>query len=225
MKNLIRKLWRHNEKFSAIIPFAVLAAILLSGQLIRTATADVSRKFYQTSPNPSPTFTPSPVGPTNTPPPPTSTDTPTPTALPPTSTDTPVPPTPTDTPVPNRPPEITKITGPTEPIPVNEEAVVSVSFSDPDIGDSHEACFNWEAGPQNCYPSITGTDALTDTHPYAVPGIFSVVVTINEATGSGWAATTAHLAMGTEQCGIYHGTADPSNGTPATVLGVVNCSF
>ena len=52
-----------------------------------------------------------------------------------------------------------------------------------------------------------------------------VLLTINEATGTGWAATATHQAMGAEQCGIYHGTATPANGSPATVLGVVTCSF
>jgi type IV pilus assembly protein PilA len=52
-----------------------------------------------------------------------------------------------------------------------------------------------------------------------------VLVTITEATGTGWAATAVHQAMGTEQCGIYHGTATPANGSPATVIGVVTCSF
>ena len=52
-----------------------------------------------------------------------------------------------------------------------------------------------------------------------------VLLTITEATGTGWAATAVHQAMGTEQCGIYHGNATPANGSPATVLGVVTCSF
>ena len=52
-----------------------------------------------------------------------------------------------------------------------------------------------------------------------------VVLTINEATGSGWAATANHLALPAEQCGIYHGSATPANGSPATTLGVVACSF
>ena len=52
-----------------------------------------------------------------------------------------------------------------------------------------------------------------------------VTLTINEATGSGWAATAGHLALPVEQCGIYHGSATAANGSPATAVGVVACSF
>jgi len=52
-----------------------------------------------------------------------------------------------------------------------------------------------------------------------------VNLTITEATGAGWAATAAHLALPAQQCGIYHGSATAANGSPATVPGVVTCSF
>ena len=52
-----------------------------------------------------------------------------------------------------------------------------------------------------------------------------VTVTINEATGTGWAATASHLGVPSDQCGIYHGSASAANGSPATTLGVVTCSF
>ena len=52
-----------------------------------------------------------------------------------------------------------------------------------------------------------------------------VTLVVNEATNTGWAATTTHAAMTTEQCGIYHGSADPTGGDPATVESVVMCNF
>jgi type IV pilus assembly protein PilA len=66
------------------------------------------------------------------------------------------------------------------------------------------------------------SSTLTDAEAVQSKG---VLLTINEASGTGWAATAAHQAMGTEQCGIYHGTAAPAGGSPATVIGVVTCSF
>ncbi len=51
-----------------------------------------------------------------------------------------------------------------------------------------------------------------------------VTLTINEATGSGWAATATHNGLVAIQCGFYHGNATPANGTPATVLSVVGCT-
>jgi prepilin-type N-terminal cleavage/methylation domain-containing protein len=52
-----------------------------------------------------------------------------------------------------------------------------------------------------------------------------VTITINESTGTGWAATASHAGAPGQQCGIYHGNAAPAGGDPATVPGVVTCSF
>ena len=53
----------------------------------------------------------------------------------------------------------------------------------------------------------------------------AVTITINESTGTGWAATASHLGVPSQQCGIYHGDAAAAEGNPATVAGVVTCSF
>ena len=52
-----------------------------------------------------------------------------------------------------------------------------------------------------------------------------ITVTINEADGTGWAATATHAGLVTEQCGIYHGSAAQANGSPATQPGVVTCTL
>jgi hypothetical protein len=52
-----------------------------------------------------------------------------------------------------------------------------------------------------------------------------VTVVISEATGTGWSATAVHQGVNTEQCGVYHGSAAPSGGSPATTVGVVECTF
>ena len=51
----------------------------------------------------------------------------------------------------------------------------------------------------------------------------AVTVSINEATGSGWAATGTHAGLAGRQCGIFFGNAAASNAAPATVPGVVTC--
>ena len=51
-----------------------------------------------------------------------------------------------------------------------------------------------------------------------------VTVTINEASGSGWAATATHNGLAAAQCGFYHGDATPANGAPATTVSVVGCT-
>ena len=52
-----------------------------------------------------------------------------------------------------------------------------------------------------------------------------IVVTINESTGTGWAATAAHPGVPGQVCGLYHGNAAAAGGDPATVPSVVACSF
>ena len=52
-----------------------------------------------------------------------------------------------------------------------------------------------------------------------------VIVTINEATVGGWAATATHQALATAQCGLFHGDAAAAGGTPAPVVSVVGCSL
>ncbi len=52
-----------------------------------------------------------------------------------------------------------------------------------------------------------------------------VTLVVNEASPTGWAATATHAALPGEQCGIYHGSADPANGSPAATRSVVGCSF
>jgi prepilin-type N-terminal cleavage/methylation domain-containing protein len=52
-----------------------------------------------------------------------------------------------------------------------------------------------------------------------------VTVSVNEATGAGWAATATHDALASAQCGFYHGDAAAAGGSPATVISVVGCSL
>ena len=52
-----------------------------------------------------------------------------------------------------------------------------------------------------------------------------VTLTINESTGTGWAATATHAALAAAQCGIYHGDAAASGGSPSTALSIVQCTF
>lgn len=52
----------------------------------------------------------------------------------------------------------------------------------------------------------------------------AVTVTVNEATGTGWAATGTHSGLAGEQCGIYFGSAAASGASPATAPGTVTCN-
>jgi len=50
------------------------------------------------------------------------------------------------------------------------------------------------------------------------------VITINESSSLGWAATGFHTALAGESCGIYHGNAAPAGGAPASTQSVVECT-
>ena len=70
---------------------------------------------------------------------------------------------------------------------------------------------------------------LSDHHVYAanpalLPYVWSegVTVTIVEATGGGWSATTTHPNAYPLVCAIYHGTA--AQVAPATREGVIHCA-
>jgi len=52
----------------------------------------------------------------------------------------------------------------------------------------------------------------------------NVTIAVNEATGTGWAATGTHSGLGSRQCGLYFGSASSANAGPATVPGVVTCN-
>ncbi len=80
------------------------------------------------------------------------------------------------------------------------------------------------ASQQEVYHNDHFVYASTMTAAEAVPSD-GVTVTINEATGTGWAATASHAGLASEQCGIYHGNAAASGGSPAVAVGVVTCTF
>lgn len=70
--------------------------------------------------------------------------------------------------------------------------------------------------------NYTFTSSLTSLN---FSGSEGVTITINEATNTGWAATATHQGVPSEQCGVYHGSANASGGDPASVVGVVACSY
>ncbi len=51
-----------------------------------------------------------------------------------------------------------------------------------------------------------------------------VTVTINSASGTGWAAISEHAAIPGQQCGVYYGSAAAAGGSPATQPNTVTCT-
>lgn len=69
--------------------------------------------------------------------------------------------------------------------------------------------------------SFTYSTSLTTLEMVPSDG---VTITINEATGAGWAATAAHAGLGAEQCGLYQGNAAVTGGDPGIAEGVIACT-
>lgn len=80
------------------------------------------------------------------------------------------------------------------------------------------------ASQQEIYLSnqYTYAGVLTDLAEYRVSD--NVTVSINEATGTGWAATGTHSGLAGAQCGVFFGSASAANATPATTPGTVICN-
>lgn len=51
-----------------------------------------------------------------------------------------------------------------------------------------------------------------------------VEIFVNEATGTGWAATAHHIALTGRPCGMYFGGASSANAAPAVQPGFVACT-
>ena len=66
------------------------------------------------------------------------------------------------------------------------------------------------------------TNSLTALEAVVSEG---VTVTVTEATNTGWAATATHSGVAGEQCGMFNGSAAAANGSPATAVGVVSCTY
>ena len=52
----------------------------------------------------------------------------------------------------------------------------------------------------------------------------AVTISVNESSGTGWAATGSHSGLAGQQCGIYFGDATAANASPATQPGFVTCN-
>lgn len=78
------------------------------------------------------------------------------------------------------------------------------------------------ASQQEIYLSNNQTYAATTT-ALGVTLSDNVTITVNESSGTGWAATGTHSGLAGGQCGFYYGSASATNGSPATVPGEVVC--
>jgi hypothetical protein len=88
---------------------------------------------------------------------------------------------------PNSPPIITAIAGPIDPIGINTPVLMTGTFTDPDSGDTHTATWNWGDSSESSGDVSDGT--VTGSHPYSIPGVYTITLTVDDAAGESDTAT------------------------------------
>jgi len=117
---------------------------------------------------------------------------------------------------PNQPPQISSITAPVDPIQVGQTITATATFNDPDVGDTHTALWNWGDGTSTTLPASPTT--VTAFHTYAVPGVYTVSVTITDAAGESDSASFQYIVIYDPSGGFVTGGGwfiDPQTGAKA----------
>jgi PKD repeat protein len=93
-------------------------------------------------------------------------------------------------------PVITATSGPSAPLPKDSNQPYTVSFTDPGTIDQHTCVWSWDDGTLNTTvtPSV-GTRSCSTTHAYALPGVYTVTVTVSDDDGGSDTETLAFLVV------------------------------
>jgi PKD repeat protein len=83
----------------------------------------------------------------------------------------------------NTPPTITSITGPIDPIPVDNNFLITGTFEDLDSEDTHTALWDWgdDSTSAGTVDEIEGT--VSGSHQYTTPGVYIITLTVEDAAG------------------------------------------
>jgi hypothetical protein len=99
----------------------------------------------------------------------------------------------------NQPPEILSITAPIVPVQLGQSIDATVTFSDPDVGDTHTIIWSWGDGSITEEPATI--PSVTESHTYTTAGIYTISATIIDSAGESASDTFQYVV-------IY----DPSSG-------------
>jgi endonuclease/exonuclease/phosphatase family metal-dependent hydrolase/PKD repeat protein len=86
----------------------------------------------------------------------------------------------------NYPPELGGISVNPNLVAINTTVSASVSFTDPDKLDTHTATWDWGDGNTSAgaVTEANGAGAITGSHAYATPGIYTVTATVDDGFGN-----------------------------------------
>ena len=76
-------------------------------------------------------------------------------------------------------PSITALTGPSGPVAIGDQSLLSVgvTFTDPGRADTHDVTWSWGDGTSDTVP---GTSEAAHGHAYTEPGVYTVSVTVTD---------------------------------------------
>ena len=82
----------------------------------------------------------------------------------------------------NVPPTIVNVTGPIEPVSINDQPInIDVTFSDPGIADIHRVTWKWGDGMTDELQDVISPASAA--HVYQEPGVYAVEVTVTDDDG------------------------------------------
>jgi hypothetical protein len=101
-------------------------------------------------------------------------------------------------------PVITSFTGPSDPVAVDTEVLVSGAFTDAGANDTHSATIDWGDD------TVTGPDAVsggsvTGTHAYSAAGIYTVTLTVTDDDGGSDTETYMYVVVYDPSAGFVTG--------------------
>ena len=79
---------------------------------------------------------------------------------------------------PNTAPVIDAISAPLDPLPVPATIAVGASFTDPDVGNSHTATWDWGDNSTSPGTVIEEEGSVAGTHVYTTAGVYTVKLTV-----------------------------------------------
>ncbi len=93
------------------------------------------------------------------------------------------------------PPSLGDITTATNPLAINTILNVSASFTDPDVGDTHTATWDWGDGSTSGGTVDEVAGAVSGSHIYNLPGVYILSLTVTDAAGLEDTATYEYVVV------------------------------
>lgn len=107
----------------------------------------------------------------------------------------------------NVPPSVGPVTAPAAPVTLNTTVNVHADFTDPGVLDTHTAAIDWGDGTTSS-GSVTeanGSGSVAGAHSYAVPGLYTVKVTVTDKDGGVGSSSYQYVVVVDRNGGVVTG--------------------